>query len=257
MTTVIKWIRDNALSLSMFALFAGCFFATTATGHHSYNEQQASQGYPPVGFWDYLGTGTFLDGVFVNWQAAALQLTALIIFSEFMSQRGASHSRKPEGEENGKSQQKAEKKEESASHKTADHGSGSHARDASDCRGRQQKETAGKSDQKNRGSWKDSWLYRNSLSIAFVLLFSASFAVHLVYGQHAANEERHLLHQPPIGILDFLISPGLWFKTFQTWQAEFFVMWFFLIGSIYLRQEYSSESKALGAADQDTGDPNE
>ena len=34
-------------------------------------------------------------------------------------------------------------------------------------------------------------------------------------------------------------------------------MWFFLIASIYLRQEYSSESKALGAATEETGDPNE
>ena len=34
-------------------------------------------------------------------------------------------------------------------------------------------------------------------------------------------------------------------------------MWFFLIASIDLRQEYSSEIKALGAATKETGDPNE
>ena len=34
-------------------------------------------------------------------------------------------------------------------------------------------------------------------------------------------------------------------------------MWFFLITSIYLRQEYSAESKALGAGIEDTGEPNE
>lgn len=105
--------------------------------------------------------------------------------------------------------------------------------------------------------WQDTWLYRNSLSLAFILLFAIAFSMHVVYGHHAFNEQRALLHQRPIGLAAYLISSKLWSDTFECWQAEFFVMWFFLIASIYLRQEYSAESKPLGADVNDTGEPNE
>jgi hypothetical protein len=247
------WVKDNALSLTMLCLFVGCLFADSATGLRSYNQQQASQGFAQIGYWKYLGTGSFIDGLFVNWQAAALQLTSLIIFSEFMSQRGASHSRKPDEEEGkggspqggrGKSDQEQQQKQAQSSQQ-----------------GEQQSKTQ---QQKSKGNpkqdepgWKSTWLYRNSLSIAFILLFSGAFAVHIVYGAKAYNEQRALLHQPPVSTVQYLTSANLWSNTFQTWEAEFFVMWFFLIASIYLRQEYSSESKALGAGAGETGEPNE
>ena len=65
MKSAIEWIKENSLSLSMFGLFVGFLFADSATGLHSYNDRQASQGYPAIGYWDYLGTGSFLDGIFV------------------------------------------------------------------------------------------------------------------------------------------------------------------------------------------------
>ena len=187
MMAVLKWIKDNALSLSMFVLFVGCLFANTATGHHSYNEQQASQGYPLVGYWEYLGTGNFLDGVFVNWQAAALQLTALIIFSEFMSQRGASHSRKPDDEEGGKGKKAGAQKKgkenagrESESRESSDRPGRQQEHARQQEHGRQQEDEQSRFDRQYRGTWKDSWLYRNSLSIAFIVLFTVSFSLHVV-----------------------------------------------------------------------------
>ena len=38
-----------------------------------------------------------------------------------------------------------------------------------------------------------SWLYRNSLFLAFVLLFVLSLALHVVFGTNAYNEERALV----------------------------------------------------------------
>ena len=52
---------------------------------------------PVISFAAYLGTGTFLDGVFSNWQAAVLQLGTLITLRS-SRQRGAAHSLKPKEE---------------------------------------------------------------------------------------------------------------------------------------------------------------
>jgi hypothetical protein len=227
MKAMIDWLKDNGLSLSMLILFVGFLFADSVAGLHSYNSEHASQGLAQIGYRRYLGTGAFLDGVFVNWQAAILQLTALIVFSEFLTQRGASHSRKPDNEAR---RSPGAKSDHRRRHAASDDG---------------------------RTWWQATWLYRNSLALAFVLLFAVAFSLHVVCGANAYNDQRALLQQPPIGIAAYLVSSKLWGDTFQCWQAEFFAMWFFLVSSIYLRQEYSSESKALGAGVNDTGEPNE
>jgi hypothetical protein len=227
----VQWIKENSLSLSMFCLFVGFLVADSATGLYNYNQQQATAGLPQVGYWQFLHTGTFLDGLFENWQAAILQLATLIIFSIFFRQRGASHSRKPQDEEGEKTKRPQRDGEKPAS----------------------------KSDPKDecRTWWQKTWLYRNSLSIAFLLFFCGAFAGHVIFGAKAYNEQRALLHQKPVSTVSYLTSANLWTNTFQTWEAEFVVMWFFLVASIYLRQEYSAESKALGAGIRDTGEANE
>ena len=65
-----------------------------------------------------------------------------------------------------------------------------------------------------------TWLYRNSLFLAFVLLFVFSLTLHIVFGANAYNEERALIGQPPISIAAFLLSAKFWSSTLQTWQAE-------------------------------------
>jgi hypothetical protein len=65
-----------------------------------------------------------------------------------------------------------------------------------------------------------TWLYRNSLFLAFVLLFVFSLTLHIVFGANAYNEERALIGQPPISIAAFLLSAKFWSSTLQTWQVE-------------------------------------
>jgi ABC-type multidrug transport system fused ATPase/permease subunit len=247
MKKVIDWLKDNDLSLSMFSLFIVFLVGDSISGLHSYNSQQASQGFAQLGYWQYIGIGAFLDGVFVNWQAAILQLTVLIVFSEFLTQRGASHSRKP-----------AEEKQRKTGRRNGDRSerrvSGRETRSQRQSRDRPE---AKRHTRQERKWWQTTWLYRNSLSLAFILLFVIAFSLHALYGHLAFNTKRALLHQPPVDLGSYLISSKLWSDTFQCWQAEFFVMWFFLIASIYLRQEYSAESKPLGADVGDTGEPNE
>ena len=101
-----------------------------------------------------------------------------------------------------------------------------------------------------------SWLYRNSLSMVFLLLFVLSLAMHVVFGDNAYNEERSLAGQPPISIAAFLISAKFWSTTLQTWQAEYLVIALYVVLSVFLRQQDSPESKPVESSNETTGEAN-
>nr|WP_295742200.1 DUF6766 family protein [uncultured Acidocella sp.] len=92
-----KLWRDDGLSIAFFTLFILCLIPQGLTGWADYNGSLKSAHFPPVSLGAYLRTGNFLDGAFSNWQAAILQLAVLIAFSAVLRQKGAAHSRKPEG----------------------------------------------------------------------------------------------------------------------------------------------------------------
>ena len=164
----------------------------------------------------YLGTGSFLDGIFSNWQAAILQLAVLIAFSSVLRQKGAAHSRKTDF----------------LSHRTLDWKLGP-------------RETL------------NEWVYANSLSLAFFTMFVTTFVLHLWLGEWKYNEDRTLRHLPPTSFGSYAGSPDFWFTVFQCWQAEFAGIGIYIVLSIFLRQESSSESKPVGASDEQTGEVNE
>lgn len=193
------------------------------TGFSYYNQSRTEHGESSVTFWHWLATGTFLSGIWVNWQAATLQLGSLIVFGAFLHQRGASHSRKTESEEGG---------------------GGSGDDDSSD---------DGGSSQTHR--W--SWIYRHSLSLAFVTMFFVSFVLNVFTGDIAYNEQASLSHQRSLSVISYLISGNLWFKVFQAWEAEFAAIFLFLVLSVVLREERSAESKPISASDKETGETNE
>ena len=94
-----------------------------------------------------------------------------------------------------------------------------------------------------------SWLYRNSLSLAFLVLFAVSFLMHALGGLAALNEEREEHGEAAEGLTGFLLDAGFWFQSFQNWQSEFLAVLSIVILSIFLRQDGSPESK-------DVEDPN-
>lgn len=146
---MLKFLRNNGLSLTLFALFVAFLVGESLVGHVAYNQRQSAYGAQPVGFWHYLTTGDFLDGVFSNWQAAILQLASLIIFGVFLVQRGATHSRKH--------------LEPDPKHKALKRRPFGRAR---------------------------SWIYRNSLFLAFLALFLATSTLHLFTALGSARGER-------------------------------------------------------------------
>jgi Domain of unknown function (DUF6766) len=212
MRPVLRFLRDNSLSLTFLSLFLLALTAQSFSGFDQYNRQLADYRFLPVGYWQYLHTGNFLDAVFSNWQAAILQLGCLIYFGAVLHQKGAPHSRKL-AERRMKRRRRAE-------------------------------------------AARASWLYRNSLAMAFLLLFITSFAGHVVFGARAFNEQRALLHQTAISAGEYTLTSAFWFANTQTWQAEFIGIGIYIVLSIFLRQQGSPESKPVEARNSTTGESN-
>ncbi len=211
MRKVIHPIRDNSLSIVLFALFVICISLESLSGWRLQNETLAAHAQSSIGYWHFLSTGAFLEGLASNWQAAVLQLGSLIVFSSFLYQRGAPHSRDP-------------------------------------------RKAKGK--QKRRKADRFSWFYRNSLLVAFLLLFVLALGLHIVFGTKAYNEQLMLAGQPPISIAAFLLSAKFWTTTLQTWQAEYPVIALYVVLTIFLRQQNSPESKPLESRNATTGEAN-
>jgi len=95
MRKLIDAIRDNSLSIALFSLFAVCISAQSYAGWRVQNQDLALHRQASLGYFHYLTSGTFWEGLASNWQAAVLQLGSLIVFSSFLYQRGAPHSLDP------------------------------------------------------------------------------------------------------------------------------------------------------------------
>ena len=216
-----RMIADHGLLLVFVVLFLGFLAGQVFSGAAAYNDARAAHGLPAIGYWRYVGTGNFLQGVFSNWQAAILQLGSLVLFSVFLRERGAAHSLDPN------------KPHKKPGPRWSLSRSGVRASG------------------KERG-----WLYRNSLSIAFAILFLATFVLHLLSGAASYNEQRALSHRGPLSVPAYFVSSRFWFTTLQTWEAEYMAIALYIFLTIFLRQEGSPESKRVEAKDSDTGDTN-
>jgi Domain of unknown function (DUF6766) len=97
------------------------------------------------------------------------------------------------------------------------------------------------------------FLYRNSLSLAFIALFGLSFILHANGGLGEENRERIEMGLPPASMSGFLKSSEFWFQSFQNWQSEFLAVLSIVVFSIFLRQHGSPESKEVGDSNAKTG----
>ena len=62
MRRLLHPIRDNSLSIVLFALFAICIVAQCFAGWRLQNETLVAHGLLPIGFWQNMATGSFLGG---------------------------------------------------------------------------------------------------------------------------------------------------------------------------------------------------
>lgn len=219
-------LRDNGLSIAVFALFVASMIGHAISGRLHYNADQQSHGRPPVPMAAYLRTGHFAESVFENWESEFLQMGLYVYLTAFLVQRGSAESKKPEDEQD----DTEEGDEDPAKH-----------RDDPDAPW-----------PVRRGGWVLR-LYENSLSIAFLGLFLISFIGHVLGGTVEYNAEQVEHGEPTITVARYLVSSTLWFESFQNWQSEFLSVMGIVVLSIWLRQKGSPESKPVHAPHSRTG----
>jgi hypothetical protein len=217
-----RTLRENGLALAFFGLFLACLAAQTVMGYFVYNQNQKDHNQAQIGFTAYLGTGHFVEAVFENWESEFLQDGAYIFLTVFLVQKGSSESKKLEGGEEV---------------------------DA-DPRGGQSDPNAPWAVRRG-GLWLS--LYKNSMLIAFLLLFALSFGLHAAGGAREYSQEQIEHGGQPVSMLGYLGTSQFWFESFQNWQSEFLAVFSIVVLSIFLRQQGSPESKPVASPHSETG----
>ena len=98
-----------------------------------------------------------------------------------------------------------------------------------------------------------TWLYCYSLSLAFGMLFAASFVAHMIFGAMVENSNLARVHRPPISTISYAQGAAFWFSNAQTWEAEFAAIAIYVLLSVFLRQKGSPESKPVDSSNEETG----
>jgi hypothetical protein len=91
-----RFLRDNGLSVTLFALFVISLVGQALTGWRAHAKELRLHELPAIGFTDYLASGHFISAVFENWESEFLQMAAYVLLTIFLFQKGAFESKKPD-----------------------------------------------------------------------------------------------------------------------------------------------------------------
>jgi hypothetical protein len=91
-----RFVYSNSLLLLMTAIFFGTWFADSACGWSTFNQDQITHHQSTVSWWGYLGSSDFWESTLQNWQSEFLAIGSMAIFSVYLRQRGSPES-KPVG----------------------------------------------------------------------------------------------------------------------------------------------------------------
>ncbi|MEJ7692505.1 DUF6766 family protein [Daejeonella sp.] len=210
----------NGLSIVFLLLFIITLVAQALTGWQDHNNTLEDAGKSAIAFSTYLNTGHFISSTFENFQSEFLQMALYVLLTINLRQEGSSESKKLDGKEPVDREPKSSKDAPYAVKK---------------------------------GGWILK-LYSMSLSLAFIILFFISWALHL-YGSFLDHNEGQALNGKSVmSMSEFILEPSFWFESFQNWQSEFLSVASIVILSIYLRQKGSPESKPVDAPHKETGE---
>jgi hypothetical protein len=215
-------LRDNGLSIALFLLFLFSLVGQSITGYHEYNQDQQEHKQPTIGFGEYLSSGHFIEAVFENWESEFLQMGAYVLLTVFLYQKGSSESKRPGTTERVDIIPKQSRKEKDTPWPV-------------------------------RKGGLVLKLYENSLVLAFLLLFLASFILHAYGGVEEYNQDQLEHGGQTISFIQYLGTSRFWFESFQNWQSEFFSIGAMVVLSIWLRQKGSPESKPVDSPHSETG----
>jgi hypothetical protein len=212
----------HSLTIVLFGAFLACLLGQTLTGFSVYNEDRQEHGQSQVTMATYLTSGHFGEAVFENWESEFLQMAAYIVLTVFLFQKGSAESKDPDAPE--ESDEKPESKQNDPN-----------------------------APWPVRKGGVILTLYKNSLLIAFSLLFIMSFVLHAVEGARENCREGVIHQQECESVMEYATGPQFWFESFQNWQSEFLAVGSIVVLSIFLRQQGSPESKSVAAPHSTTG----
>jgi hypothetical protein len=214
--------KSNGLSLVLIALFLLTMVGQAVAGWKAHNQDQVDHGREPIAFGSYLGTGHFLEATGENWESEFLQMALFVLLTTCLYQKGSAESKRPGTVEEVDLDPRRFSDDPQAPWPV------------------------------RRGGWVLR-VYEHSLGLAFVLLFLISFWIHAAGGLHEYNETQREHGEPAASLSAYMVSSQFWFESFQNWQSEFLSLAAMVVGTIFLRQRGSAESKPVHTPHSDTG----
>jgi hypothetical protein len=216
-----RFLKNNGLTVVLMLLFAFSIIGQWLTGWRVENEELAKHGGHALTLGAYTTNPQFISTIFENWESEFLQMSAYVLLTCWFFQKGSAESSDPEAP----------------------------PRD-DDLEGQARKQGAPAILKRGPVA---RWIYANSLGIALLLLFLASFLLHWKYSAAQAAQEALSHGQAPMSMGEHLFNAQLWFESFQNWQSEFLSTAVLVVLTIFLRQRESPESKAVAAPHGQTG----
>ncbi|HEX6374844.1 MAG TPA: DUF6766 family protein [Allosphingosinicella sp.] len=216
-----KFFKNNGLTITLMLMFLVSIVGQWFAGWHVENEELSRHGRDAISLGAYTIDPAFLSSVFENWESEFLQMSAYVVLTAVLIQRGSAESRDPDDP-------------------PRDHDL------------EQQARKAGAPKILRSGALARA-LYARSLGIALFILFLLSFLLHWRNSAKAAAAEALEHGEAAVSALAYLGDPQLWFESFQNWQSEFLSTAVLIVLSIWLRQRESPESKAVAAPHDATG----
>src|SRR5688572_25759993 len=85
--------KNNSLSIVLFGLFFLCLLGQYVAGFYTHNEEQRQHRAPEATFAGYVLEGHFLEALFENWESEFLQISAFVVLTAFLFQKGSAESK--------------------------------------------------------------------------------------------------------------------------------------------------------------------
>ncbi|UXT20525.1 hypothetical protein FY140_07300 [Agrobacterium tumefaciens] len=218
----MRLFRDNGLTIVLVLTSLLTIGGMLATGWAVYNEELAQHQATPLTLFSYAKSGHFLSALFENWESEFLQMSAYVMLTAFLFQRGSAESKDPD---------KAISQDEDPAQRADDPEAPWPVKAGGFIR----------------------TLYSYSLGLALFFLFIVSFVLHLKYSADAGALEAAMHGEPETSLFTHLGSVEFWFESFQNWQSEFLSTAVLVVLSIFLRFRGSPESKPVAAPHSETG----
>ncbi|MEV4537515.1 DUF6766 family protein [Asanoa sp. NPDC049518] len=219
-----RFLKENSLGLTFGILFLIVLVGQAFAGHAQFNQEQVTEGLPPISVGRYVTSASFGVDVAENWQSEYLQFFLYIFLTVWLVQKGS-----PESKPVHQAGQESDEDQKVGEHAGPD------------------------APKWARAPGLRQAIFSSSLGLVMGTIFLGSWVAQSIAGVAAFNEEQLSKLQDTVSWGGYLIQPDFWNRTLQNWQSELLAVASMAVLSIYLRQRGSPESKPVGSAHTTTG----